>query len=144
MRKIDNFVIGLIRYREGGGGNLSLGRHIFYKSVGSILNLEKKMILNHLYLSGNALEFWICGCRCILESSGSQNSRSTQNQKPQNQRVQKMMSQRFAGSCTCCTCSNAFPESKKMKRIIIIYASNVILDPQGRNEKKNNFVRFWV
>ena len=74
MRKIDNFVIGLIRYREGGGGNLSLGRHIFYKSVGSILNLEKKMILNHLYLSGNALEFWICGCRCILESSGSQNS----------------------------------------------------------------------
>ena len=28
----------------------------------------------------------------------------------QNQRVQKVMSQRPAGSCTRCTCSNAFPE----------------------------------
>ena len=28
-------------------------------------------------LSGNALGIWICGCRCILESSGSQNSGCT-------------------------------------------------------------------
>ena len=27
--------------------------------------------------SGNALEIWICWCRCILESSGSQNSGCT-------------------------------------------------------------------
>ena len=27
--------------------------------------------------SGNALGIWICGCRCILESSGSQNSGCT-------------------------------------------------------------------
>ena len=57
----------------------------------------------------NALGFWICGFRCILESSGSQNSRFTQYQKPQNQRVQKVRSQRSAGSCTRCTRANAFP-----------------------------------
>ena len=28
-------------------------------------------------LSGNALGIWICGCRCILESSGSENSGCT-------------------------------------------------------------------
>ena len=28
-------------------------------------------------MSGNALGIWICGCRCILESSGSQNSGCT-------------------------------------------------------------------
>ena len=28
-------------------------------------------------VSGNALGIWICGCRCILESSGSQNSGCT-------------------------------------------------------------------
>ena len=47
---------------------------------------------------GNALGIWICGCRCILESSGSQNSGCIQYYKPQNQRVQKVMSQRSAGS----------------------------------------------
>ena len=30
--------------------------------------------LHFLIISGNALEIWICGCRCILESSGSQKS----------------------------------------------------------------------
>ena len=28
----------------------------------------------YIHTSGNVLEIWICGCRCILESSGSQNS----------------------------------------------------------------------
>ena len=51
---------------------------------------------------GNALGIWICGCRCILECFGSQNSGCIQYQKPQNQRVQKVMSQRSAGSCTRC------------------------------------------
>ena len=60
------------------------------------------------YLPGNALGIWICGCRCILESSGSQNSGCTQYQKPQNQPVQKMMSQISAGLCTRCTLANAF------------------------------------
>ena len=31
--------------------------------------------------SGNALGIWICGCRCILESSGSQNCRCTRSLK---------------------------------------------------------------
>ena len=58
---------------------------------------------------GNALGISICGCRCILESSGSQNRGCTYYQKPQNQRVQKVMSQRSAGLCTRCTRANAFP-----------------------------------
>ena len=32
---------------------------------------------DQLTLSGNALGIWICGCRCILEISGSQNSGCT-------------------------------------------------------------------
>ena len=57
-----------------------------------------------------ALGIWICRCRCILESSGSQNSGCTQYiLEASNQRVQMVMSQRSAGSCTCCTRANAFP-----------------------------------
>ena len=36
----------------------------------------KKLYLLSIY-PGNALGIWICGCRCILESSGSQNSGCT-------------------------------------------------------------------
>ena len=62
-------------------------------------------------ITRNALGIWICGCRCrcILESSRSQNSGCTQYQKPQNQRVQKVISQSSAGLCTRCTRVNAFP-----------------------------------
>ena len=60
--------------------------------------LESGLSKNYLDKAGNASEMWICGCRCILESSGSQN-----------QRVQKVMSQRSAGSCTPCISANAFP-----------------------------------
>ena len=61
-----------------------------------------------IYHSGNALGFWICGCRCILESSWSQYSGRTQYQKSQNQQVQMVISQRSAGLCTRCTPANAF------------------------------------
>ena len=34
-------------------------------------------IFNNCFYTGSALGFWICGCTCILESSGSQNSGCT-------------------------------------------------------------------
>ena len=89
-------------------------------------------------LSGNALGIWICGCRCILESSGSQNSGCTQYQKPQNQRVQKVMSQRSAGLCTRCTRVNAFPDFPKVALVLPNFQiNNLLLD---RIKSKRTFV----
>ena len=45
----------------------------FLDSKISLVEAEGTTILL-LYHAGNALGFWICRCRCILESSGSQNS----------------------------------------------------------------------
>ena len=44
--------------------------------INSLNCLHEKFSILQIY-SGNALEIWICGCRCILESSGSQNSGCT-------------------------------------------------------------------
>ena len=50
---------------------MSKKTELIMRSAVSILKLLK-------YLNtGNALGIWICGCRCILESSGSQNSGCT-------------------------------------------------------------------
>ena len=54
--------------------------HVYFKSK---INMYVCTFVNNIYrakqtwMSGNALGFWICGCRCILESSGSQNSGCT-------------------------------------------------------------------
>ena len=45
---------------------------LFYLSTSTAQRLEIYRVK-----AGNALGIWICGCRCILESSGSQNSGCT-------------------------------------------------------------------
>ena len=37
----------------------------------------RQLSMDFVITARNALGFWICGCRCILESSGSQNSGCT-------------------------------------------------------------------
>ena len=104
----------------------------------AILRTTFDQVIQHQYyftsikqISGNALGLWICGCRCFLESSWSQNSGCTQYQKPQNQRVQGVMSQRSAGSCTRCTRANAFPgyfDNFKNKKQVHCMGSTLYLD----------------
>ena len=57
---------------------------LFMALLHALLNTKKRKTENNwisnksypriFLVSGNALGIWICGCRCILESSGSQNS----------------------------------------------------------------------
>ena len=72
---------------ERRGMVLSLGLDDDRPIIGKLFLRLQKVILGFLVLdqsngywvkgtwhwAGNALGIWICGCRCILESSGSQN-----------------------------------------------------------------------
>ena len=47
------------------------------KKMRELSKLSHQKKIPNFHKSGNALEFWIFGCMCILESSGCQNSRCT-------------------------------------------------------------------
>jgi hypothetical protein len=70
--------------------------------------LPKWHFLTHAY---NSKKFWAQGMREKFGSAGAVCS-IKESSGPQNQRVQKVMSQRSAGSCTLCTRANAFPGAK--------------------------------
>ena len=53
------------------------GRQNWQGLVWILLNRNFFLVVHLSDTPRNALGFWICGCRCILESSGSQNSGCT-------------------------------------------------------------------
>ena len=66
----------------------------------------------------------------IKESSWPQNQWVHIVLKPQNQRVQKVMSQRSAGSCTRCTRANAFPVLGLILRKMITNCESIFINEQ--------------